>query len=50
MSAEKISNQARAPLCAAFVEAMREAFGADQVIVLYVEEGNFKLGETSDKR
>jgi hypothetical protein len=26
---------------------MREAFGADQVTVLYVEENDFKLGEPS---
>ena len=45
MNAAKISNQKRAPLCAAFVEAMREAFGRDQVTVLYVEENGFKLGE-----
>lgn len=48
MSADKTSNQAKAPVCAAFVEAMREAFGAENVIVLYVEEGDFKLGERSD--
>lgn len=48
MSMVKTSNQAKAPQCAAFVEAMREAFGADQVTVLYVEENDFKLGESSE--
>lgn len=38
-------NHERAPKCAAFVKAMREEFGADQVTVLYVEEGEVKLGE-----
>lgn len=46
MSAAKTSNQAKAPQCAAFVEAMREVFGED-VKVLYVEENGFKLGEPS---
>jgi hypothetical protein len=32
-------------MCAQFVEDMREVFGVDQVIVLYVEEGDVKLGE-----
>jgi hypothetical protein len=40
----KSSNHAKAPICAAFVEAMREAFGADQVHVIYVKEGSFELG------
>lgn len=45
MSEAKTSNQSKAPHCASFVEAMREAFGADQVKVIYVEENGFKLGE-----
>jgi hypothetical protein len=44
----KRENQARAPQCAAFVEAMREAFG--EVIVLYVKEGDFELSESSAGR
>ena len=32
-------------MCAQFVEDMRVVFGADQVTVLYVEEGEVKLGE-----
>lgn len=43
----KTSNQAKAPIIAAFVEALREVFG-DDVKVLYVEENGFKLGESSD--
>jgi hypothetical protein len=38
-------NHEQAPVCAAFVKDMREVFGADQVVVLYVEEGEVKLGE-----
>jgi hypothetical protein len=38
-------NREKAPMCAQFVEDMREVFGTDQVIVLYVEEGDVKLGE-----
>lgn len=38
-------NHEQAPLCAAFVKDMRDVFGADQVTVLYVEEGEVKLGE-----
>jgi len=48
MSQDKISrqqNHARAPKCAAFVEKMRELFGADQVKVLRVSEGDFRTGE-----
>lgn len=37
------SNHAKAPLCAAFVSAMREAFG--DVIVLRVRERDVKLGD-----
>jgi hypothetical protein len=44
MTQAKRSNQARAPQCAAFVEEMREIFGADQVKVNYVKEGDFELG------
>lgn len=36
---------AKAPLCAAFVKAMREAFGEDQVKVLMVSEGEVQLGQ-----
>jgi hypothetical protein len=36
-------NHEKAPMCAEFVKAMREAFG--QITVLYVEEGDVKLGE-----
>ena len=35
-------NHARAPLCAAFVKAMREVFG--EVKVLYVREGDVLIG------
>lgn len=41
---ESSSNQAKAPICAAFVAAMREAFGADEVKVIYVKEGEVELG------
>lgn len=37
------ANHERAPLCAAFVEAMREAFG--DVMVLNVRERDVKLGD-----
>jgi hypothetical protein len=46
MSAAKTSNQDRAPICAAFVEAMREVFG--EVKVLYVQENGLNLGEPTD--
>lgn len=49
MTTAKRSNQERAPLCAAFVEAMREAFGTDQVKVVYVREGGFEMGSPIDK-
>lgn len=39
----KTSNHAKAPLSAAFVAAMREAFG--EIQVLYVKEGDVLLGE-----
>jgi hypothetical protein len=45
MSQDKTSNHQRAPICAAFVKEMREAFGEDQVKVLAVSEGDFVLGE-----
>lgn len=48
MSQNKRSNHENAPLCAAFVEELREVFGADQVRVLWVREGDFKLGEKDD--
>lgn len=38
-------NRVQAPICAAFVKEMREVFGADQVIVLMVREGDVRLGE-----
>jgi hypothetical protein len=38
-------NHEQAPEAAEFVKAMREAFGADQIKVLYVREGDFELGE-----
>lgn len=41
-------NQAKAPICAAFVKQMREAFGVDQVFVLSVKEGDVRLGEAKD--
>lgn len=43
MSQAKNSNQANAPVCAAFVNELREVFGA--VKVLYVTEGVVNLGE-----
>lgn len=42
--ASKTSNHARAPEAAAFVEAMREVFGEDQITVLYVKENGFEMG------
>lgn len=39
------SNHEKAPECAEFVKEMREVFGADQVRVLYVKEGEFEIGE-----
>ena len=47
MSKAKTSNHQRAPEAAKFVEEMREVFGADQVQVIYVKEGDFELGELS---
>jgi hypothetical protein len=37
------TNHEKAPMCAEFVKAMREAFG--QITVLYVEEGEVKIGK-----
>jgi hypothetical protein len=45
MASKTSKNHEKAPKSAEFVKQMREAFGADQVIVLYVEEGEVKLGE-----
>ena len=45
----KTENQKKAPVCAAFVEAMREAFGADQVKVIYVKEGDFEIGAKTNE-
>jgi hypothetical protein len=42
----KKENQEKAPVCAAFVEEMREVFGADQVKVLWVKEGDFEVGQS----
>lgn len=39
------SNREKAPICAAFVQAMREAFGAENVQVIYVKEGEVELGQ-----
>lgn len=50
MNQAKTSNHQRAPQSAAFVEAMRQAFGKDQVKVLYVEENGFTLGESEWKQ
>jgi hypothetical protein len=41
----KEKNHEKAPLSAEFVKQMREVFGEDQVTVLYVEEGDVKLGD-----
>ena len=49
MKKPSASNHERAPHCAAFVKAMREAFGEDQVTVLWVREGDFRLGEKLDE-
>jgi hypothetical protein len=48
MTTAKRSNQERAPQCAAFVEALRTAFGADQVKVLYVREGEVEMGKPTN--
>lgn len=45
MSNRKSSNHAKAPKAAAFVSRMREVFGADQVTVEHVREGDFVLGQ-----
>jgi hypothetical protein len=41
----KEKNHEKAPKSAEFVKQMREVFGENQVTVLYVEEGEVKLGE-----
>lgn len=43
-------NHMKAPICAAFVEAMRDAFGAENVKVIYVKEGEVEIGEPSDPK
>ena len=48
MSRAKSSNHAKAPMCAAFVEQMRDVFG--EVKVLWVKEGDFEIGEPLDGR
>lgn len=40
-------NQAKAPISAVFVAAMREAFGEENVKVIFVKEGEVNLGEPS---
>lgn len=40
-------NHDKAPICAAFVKAMREEFGEDQVQVIWVSEGQVVLGQES---
>lgn len=45
----KEENQKRAPICAAFVEEMRKAFGKDQVKVNYVKEGDLEIGAKADE-
>lgn len=45
MNPARTSNHQRAPLSAAFVEAMREVFG--EVNVRYMSENGLKLGEKS---
>lgn len=47
---QRTSNHEKAPVCAEFVKAMREAFGEDQVRVLYVKEGEVELGEQQELR
>jgi FMN-dependent NADH-azoreductase len=42
------TNHEKAPKCAEFVKAMREAFGVENVKVVYVEEGEIKLGEKQE--
>lgn len=44
----KTNNQEKAPVCAAFVESLRQVFGADQVKVLYVSEASVELGEKQE--
>lgn len=39
---------ARAPQAAKFVKAMREAFGEENVTVLYVEENGLRIGCTTE--
>ena len=46
MSQAKRSNQEQAPVCAAFVESLREVFG--EVKVLYVSENNFEIGKQTE--
>ena len=43
-SQTKKTNHAKAPLSAAFVEAMRDAFGAEQISIVYLREGGLKIG------
>jgi hypothetical protein len=47
--AERAANQTQAPICAAFVADVRDAFGAG-VAVTYVSEGDFVLGKPDERR
>lgn len=40
---KRAANHSQAPICGAFVEDLRAAFGSD-VAVTYVKEGDFTLG------
>ena len=45
----KEENHKKAPICAEFVQKMREAFGDDQVRVLWVREGAFAKGKKEEE-
>lgn len=47
METSKADNHAKAPIAAAFVEAMRAEFG--DVKVLYVKEGDFEAGKVREE-
>ena len=42
---ESTSNHMKAPKSASFVARMRQAFGAEQITVLYVKEKEVELGQ-----
>jgi hypothetical protein len=44
MASTSKKNHEKAPLCAGFVKDMREVFGADQIEVQIVSEGEVQLG------